>query len=197
MLTKAGPIVRIAPDEVHINDPDFYDELYTTAARPRDKPSFYYWRIGKGSMFGALDHRHHRLRRGVLNPFFSKSSILKVEGLIQRKVDLWARRVRENGSKDRPVSVGSSLMAMLLDIISFYAFGIDDWDLLNTDDFGSKHKKLVKATLECMSLVRHFPYVVDLLESAPDWIGSSINPTVRLMLELQAVRTWTSAKKNL
>lgn len=33
-----GPIVRINPNEVHCNDINFADEIYTVGARKRDKP---------------------------------------------------------------------------------------------------------------------------------------------------------------
>ena len=35
---EKGPIIRINPDEVHFNDPDFIDTLYPTRNRKTDKP---------------------------------------------------------------------------------------------------------------------------------------------------------------
>jgi hypothetical protein len=32
-----GPIVRINPDELHIDDPEYYEEIYGSTTRKRDK----------------------------------------------------------------------------------------------------------------------------------------------------------------
>lgn len=37
-LPTTGPLVRINPDEIHCNDPDFIDEIYAVGGRKRNKP---------------------------------------------------------------------------------------------------------------------------------------------------------------
>lgn len=47
ILTKIGPIIRINPYEIHINDPEFYDEIYHGASK--GKTDKWFWSVGKNS----------------------------------------------------------------------------------------------------------------------------------------------------
>lgn len=68
-----GPIVRINPDELYIQDSDFYEELYSRVAR-RDKYEHDAGRLGNNtSIFTTSDHNLHALRRSCLNAMFSKT----------------------------------------------------------------------------------------------------------------------------
>ncbi|KAK3997030.1 hypothetical protein QBC44DRAFT_316061 [Cladorrhinum sp. PSN332] len=71
MHEKYGPVVRINPYELHIIDPDFYDEIYY-ANRKLDKYEWWVKLTGTtNSVFATVHHDHHKLRRAPLNPFFS------------------------------------------------------------------------------------------------------------------------------
>lgn len=35
---EKGPIIRINPDELHINDPDYYDEVFNNSGAKVEKP---------------------------------------------------------------------------------------------------------------------------------------------------------------
>jgi len=63
-----GPIVRITPDELHVQDSSFWDTLY--ARNPKaDKYAWMNGRFGnEASIFTTSDQALHRLRRSALNP---------------------------------------------------------------------------------------------------------------------------------
>ena len=51
-----GPIIRINPNELHINDPDYYDTLYSREGK-WEKSSYYVNSIGNTvAGFGTADH---------------------------------------------------------------------------------------------------------------------------------------------
>lgn len=44
---KYGPIVRIGPNEIQVNDPDFYGEMYSSSiTRRREKSKLWFWMVG-------------------------------------------------------------------------------------------------------------------------------------------------------
>jgi hypothetical protein len=88
LTNEIGPIVRITPDQLHIKDSDFYDEIYAHPSRKMDKEYNSAKIIGApSSAYGTIGHNYHRLRRSALNQFFSKRSVAELELMISSKVE--------------------------------------------------------------------------------------------------------------
>ncbi|KAE8356843.1 cytochrome P450 [Aspergillus coremiiformis] len=104
-----GPIVRINPREVHIKDPDYYDEIYASSARPREKDpvALAQFRV-EGSGFAAVDAETHRQRRAPVEKFFSKRAIAKQEGWIWAGLEKMGRHLETAGRSQRPVSLDAA-----------------------------------------------------------------------------------------
>ena len=83
-----GPIVRVSPWEVHVNDVDFLDSIYNPPSRKRNKflPNLKGLPLDN-SCGGAPDWQLHRMRREALNPFFSHKKVLETGDLIREKID--------------------------------------------------------------------------------------------------------------
>lgn len=64
---STGPIVRITPFELHVQDSTFWNTLYT---RPKtDRYASMNGRFGnESSTITTSDYTLHRMRRGALNP---------------------------------------------------------------------------------------------------------------------------------
>ncbi|MCJ1451061.1 hypothetical protein MMC28_001395 [Mycoblastus sanguinarius] len=70
-----GPIIRINPHELHVEDPDYWEELYARSAN-RDKYEVMSGQFDNPtSVFATSDHDLHRIRRAALNPMFSHKQI--------------------------------------------------------------------------------------------------------------------------
>ena len=94
---KYGPIVRINPFELHISDPDYYDELYASSAsgEKSDKWEWYTKQFGTPeAMFSTTRHDQHKARRAALNRFFLMASVRRLQPIISERVDALVGRLR-------------------------------------------------------------------------------------------------------
>ncbi|KAI1768599.1 cytochrome P450 [Hypoxylon sp. FL1150] len=82
-----GPIIRISPYELHVNDAAFFDTLYNRQEGVWHK---YDWSVDafatKGATLWTADHTLHKNRRLPLSPFISKARLSNQQDMIMRHV---------------------------------------------------------------------------------------------------------------
>lgn len=177
--------MRINPEELHINDPEYYDELYGSVTRKREKYSGWVIAGTSGSSFSTLGHDHHRLRRGALNSFFSKRAVTQLEPVIQGKVDKLCRRFGGVLKSGEVVRADAAFVALTMDVISRYSFAGDD-DYLSEPDFKLAWKETLEGALESGALLRQFPWMASLMTLMPESWVAKMNPSLKLMLDWKA-----------
>ncbi|OAG39698.1 hypothetical protein AYO21_05973 [Fonsecaea monophora] len=184
MHQQYGPIVRVAPDELHIKDSDFFDELYVKVPRV-DKHDWAAGRFGNhGSIITTADYALHRRRRAALNPFFSKRSIMDFQPVIRQKVEQLSRTLREYKAKGKPVVLSEAFPAFAGDIITEYSFGIC-YDHLGSPDFSESFHAAFMAVGEFGHVAVQFPWFHPLLNSLPDSLVRKMQPALGSLLQLQ------------
>jgi cytochrome P450 len=108
-----GPIIRINPEEVHIHDAEFYDQIYAGAAHKRNKWSFFTNASGvQQSAFATDDHHLHRMRRAALNPYFSKAKIRSLQPRIEVVLNNLLGRFEEFAESGKPMTVSLAYAAL-------------------------------------------------------------------------------------
>lgn len=128
MHRKYGPVVRIRPDVVHINDPAFIEKVYSQSPKHRRER---YWTVlrtfqADGSILATRDHDLHRKRRAVLNPFFSQQNVRRLEPVINDTLANLFHRMDGWAKAGAPVRMNVAFRAATKDIIQAYAFGEGD-----------------------------------------------------------------------
>lgn len=179
-----GPIVRIVPDEIHIQDAQFYDTLYTKAGRV-DK---YEWMANRfnsdQSVFATPSADLHLQRRGALNPLFSKARIVSLETVVRDKVNLLMKRIRTYRDISKPFSISAGFMALAGDVIMQYCFSLN-YDHLNSEDFKTTFHEPFMAVSISGHLSLQFPIVPKILFAMPEsWLAKT-EPLFALMFRLQ------------
>lgn len=182
----AGPVIRINADELHISDPMFYDQIYASSRRKIDKwaPMTASYTIPESSV-ATVDHDLHRLRRGILSPYFSRSSISKMEPIITERIDRLCSRLDEYSHRDEVVSLDSAFSALTTDIITQYFFGPHD-DNLGRPDFIHPLQEAILGLTGAFQFTRLFPKVATAVKALLLWVISLFQPKMACLLSWKA-----------
>ena len=173
-----GPIIRINPHEIHINDPDFYDVIYSQG-QGIDKPSYTEQQFGSpGSTFSTVGHDLHHRRKAALLPFFSKRKILEQVPNIQSQVDkLCDRLTHEYTGIDKVLNLGDMLSCFTADVITRYAFD-RSYNYLDAQDFISPFTASINSFKKFGHYSIQFPWLPKLLAIMPDSLLGIVQPSM-------------------
>ncbi|KAI8954677.1 putative cytochrome P450 [Xylaria longipes] len=184
MHRKYGPIVRINPFELHVEDSSYWDELYTG----HKEYERYEWMSGR---FGAntttsstVRSDLHAIRRAPLNPMFSKRSITKFEPVIKQKVELLSERIASYKDHGRVLVLNNAFNAFSGDVIASYCFGFC-WNQLDSLDFKDNFHPAYEAVRKFAHLGLQFPAMFIVLGLTPSWVMKAVTPNIHKMFTLQ------------
>lgn len=177
-----GPIVRINPREIHIKDPSYFSEIYNNSVQEKD-PFIVNVAPSPGSSFATIDHNLHRFRRGIVNPFFSKQAVVKMEDIVQDKVDKAAKRLEEAKHEGTVIRTDALFSALTGDVICHYTYG-ESPGMLEKKDMKNEFRDAVTGASVFCHFMRFFPVLVTLLESMP-WFILWLQPMYKGYFEME------------
>ncbi|KAI1373545.1 cytochrome P450 [Hypoxylon crocopeplum] len=195
MHEKYGPVVRINPREVHIKDPHFYDEVYAPASGKREKDSHFIGVFGSPtSMIATISHELHRVRRGMLNNFFSKKSVLALSPIIHEKEAKLMKRLETSYYDDAVLRLDDAYSALTADIIMQYSWGVSS-GFLDDDNFKNDVREALNELTAFVHINRCFPILSTIMRALPCWVLRRIRPGATALLDMQDIVTRSSARK--
>ncbi|KAK1976428.1 oxoglutarate/iron-dependent oxygenase [Colletotrichum cereale] len=185
MHEKYGPVVRISPNELHVNEPSFIDELYAGGGKKRDKYAYFSAQFGiPDSVFGTPCHDLHRLRRGALNRFFSKASVNKLEPIIHNAIDKLISQLQTHEGSGKPVTMTMAFSCMTTDVVTEYAFA-KSYDFLGSPTFEPNFHRAIIAGTDMGSWFKQFPWLVTWMNRLPQSVVMWINPEAAIYVQFQ------------
>ncbi|KAF7937086.1 hypothetical protein BELL_0704g00020 [Botrytis elliptica] len=185
MHEKYGPIVRVTPDELHVNDPSFVPELMPAGGRRRNKC------VRLMQMFGlvkasaaTIDHDLHRMRRGAMSKFFSKESIRRIEPMMNLNIEKLLVRLRQFQVTGEPINCLPMFGAFTNDLISEYAFGFNpNW--LGAPNFNAAFYHMMDGFHKFGPLAVQFSWFIPMINAIPKTLRQSMNPGGNKFLEFK------------
>ncbi|KAK2607595.1 hypothetical protein N8I77_006258 [Diaporthe amygdali] len=136
-----GPIVRVSPWELHIYDPDYFNNVFVTSAKRRTtiEPregllmdcKYMSSSYREGIIFDAIlvafpltpGHELHHQRRRPIEKVFSRQSIISYEWVIQKEIRLLEEKLLAVGNTTTPLRLDHAFAAFAGDIIGELACG--------------------------------------------------------------------------
>ncbi|KAF2870695.1 cytochrome P450 [Massariosphaeria phaeospora] len=182
---KYGPVVRINPQEIHVNDAAFYDSVYVGSSRRTEKWNYSARMFGTSlAAVGTTGHDLHRLRRSGLNVFFSKRSISKLEPTVQKVVDEASARLESCGAACHVLNLRDFFAAFSADVIGEVAFG-SRYGLLHKEDFEPGWQRLMMDLSRATHLMKQFPWAYGILNSIPQTAVSLLHPLTKRLFDIR------------
>jgi hypothetical protein len=138
------------------------------------------------SVFTTGSDELHRVRRGALNPLFSRARIVDLQAIIQQKIDLLLERIREFRDSEKVLPLNRAFMALTGDVVMQYCFSIS-YDHLRLPNFDKTlHEPFMAASISG-HLSLQCPWVPKVLFALPESILVKIEPLYALVFKMQAV----------
>lgn len=180
---KYGPIVRIAPNEVHLCDPDDYDIVYSGYSQGFHKDRLFYCSLDADILFNTINNDQHKRRRAIMNPFFSRQSVLKLQDIVQAKGEKLVRRVRDSIERGEPCNLDAGMRAISVDVITEYAFNKCS-DHLDQPQWGRWFSELVQDSSSMWYSFVQFPMLKLAFGAVPESIARKMNANLGSYLDL-------------
>ena len=179
--------MRINPRELHIKDPHYYDEIYAPASRKREKdPKFVNIFGFPYSMIATIGHDLHRFRRGLLNNFFSKKSVLELSPIMQEKESKLMRRFEKSHQDNTVLQLDDAFAALTADLISQYSWGVSS-GFLEDEHFNNNIRQALNEISMFVHINRFFPVLGTVLRAMPRWLLGRLRPGATAVLDMQDV----------
>ncbi|MCJ1403812.1 hypothetical protein MMC11_007035 [Xylographa trunciseda] len=112
-----GPIVRVNPFEIHIDDPDYYDALFNFDPHLEKRV------FAMDNLVFTPSSAQHKMRRQALQSFFSRANIQRVEYMIHDGLAKVCRKFQQARANEEPLRISLLFRCLMADVICEYAFG--------------------------------------------------------------------------
>lgn len=176
-----GPLLRITPDEIHINDSSVFDDLYargTAEAARRHKSPRLSNRFGnRTDCFSTWPHELHKMRRGSINPFFSAKRIIEFQNVIRDKMTKLAKVLVKDSGSDTIVPMERAFMALTGDITTQYAFA-RAYDQLDSPNFVNTYHDCLRGHFKFSNAAIHLPGIFAIFDRFPRWLTAIVNKPI-------------------
>lgn len=186
LTSRQGPIVRINPHELHISDPEYYDDLYNF--KKFDK---YWWHVQQfghpHSSANTVAHELHQKRRAAVGSYFSRGMIFRLEKeIIQKHIRIFCDRLDEFQATQKPMAIGTAYRAFTTDVISDYTMA-KPFDFLKMPDFNQAWFDAFLENVGMVHFICQFPWFPSTAKKLPSFLRDRLLPRTSQFIKFHHV----------
>ncbi|KAK7926904.1 hypothetical protein PG985_003902 [Apiospora marii] len=171
---KYGPVVRLNPNEVHINDISVFHEIFDRTKRFTKDPATYSVGVSN-AMTMTIPVEAHRAKRQVLDPVFSKRRVNMMEDYIYDEIDRIFHKIDECTGKGEEVPLHEMFYCYTSDVVSELLFG-KSLDMISMPDFRQRVKDMQFFTSGVWTAL-HLPLLRKVVTDGPRWLAAKLSAT--------------------
>ncbi|KAI9435562.1 putative P450 monooxygenase [Lactarius indigo] len=183
---RYGEIVRLTPDELHFSNPAAYNDIYNNRNK-WDKDNFLYRTFDMDtSTVGSIHYPDAKQRRDVLAPFFSRTSILQMQDVVQERVNVFCDALVHQFAAGKSSNIFLGFHCFSVDLIMAFCYA-KDWNATKAPDFQSDIVLASQAVLPIITMRKYSSTLVKMMRYIPNWFGQKVGSSVTRALFLLRV----------
>ncbi|USW54197.1 Putative cytochrome P450 [Septoria linicola] len=170
-----GPIIRITPWEVHVLDPEFFDEMYSAKSK-HSKIAHLGHRLNIPlATSEQIGHEEHHRRRAAIAPLFTTARVREFTGYLQSSANKLCSTMRQDyADTGRILCLDHAFTAYTADAVTWFSMAMS-YNYLGVPDFHSEFAAATKVLASSIHVITHFLWLGDLLASIPPSVMSRLS----------------------
>ncbi|KAI9035562.1 cytochrome P450 [Aspergillus affinis] len=173
---KYGPVVRVSPDRVHVGDPEFFHEIYSSGSHYLKDPNFFQTSGGISEALPALvDPVYHRQRRKMINNLFSAKSIDELGPIVLNIIRRALARAKSAHQNQIPLDIQRLYTGVTVDTI-MRVLCDEQLYMIEAEEEEPPFFAVLRTFSANFFLMKHFPMLAALSASMPSWLSNWLLP---------------------
>ncbi|KAK7037589.1 hypothetical protein VNI00_011081 [Paramarasmius palmivorus] len=183
---KYGTAVRVGSNELHFTEPAAYHDIYNSPYKMSKEPVMYRDAFEFGlpsNVFSVVNPKEHSEIKSLFSSYFSRKCVLKLEHVIQERVDTFISQMLKNHSAS-PAYMNHAFRSITLDVITLYTLRTHV-DATSYPSFRHPAILSVDDTMVTTWIFRHMAGLGHLVAKLPDWLAILISSSAKPRIEMQ------------
>ncbi|KAI0038829.1 putative P450 monooxygenase [Auriscalpium vulgare] len=182
---KYGDIVRITPDELHFANPEAFGDIYNAQNKWDTDFRFYRAFDMDAAALCMVKYEAAKERKDVLSPLFSRQSTIKMQELLQTKVDNFCSALKAQHATKMASDLSLGFRCLAMDTITEFCYG-RSINVTSTPNFQADLVFALDEMLPVITLSKYFIVIIWLVRNMPRRLASYLgSPTLSSLFKLQ------------